>query len=116
MPPLSEQPITSPDALLILVCVECGDGRLDLQTVRKDVRRARALLGVSEIVIGAFAHLSADAADALTARGIMDRLIEGVTADHAQTQTFPFGYDKLLEIKLPAHHYNAAFRSFEPYS
>lgn len=104
----------SGNALLALVCVEKGDERTWIAKVKEDILRARALVSAPEIVVGAFAHLSRDAAPAELAKRIMDDLVSIVRAAYPETKTFPFGWDKSLKLRVPLHHYNVAFRSFEP--
>lgn len=102
------------NALLALVTVEKDDAVLDLAKVSCDILHARALLGVQEIVLGAFAHLGGNAAEADVARRIMDDLARAVKTDFPALKTFPFGWDKSLEISVPLHHYNIAYRDFKP--
>ncbi|MEW5996382.1 MAG: threonyl-tRNA synthetase editing domain-containing protein [Candidatus Micrarchaeota archaeon] len=110
----SNRAISAKNALLALVCVEREDGRLDLGKVKEDILRARALIGAAEIVVGAFAHLSTDTASAMLAREIVDRLVGLVEAQFPKTTSWPFGWDKGIGLEVPLHHYNMAFRSFEP--
>jgi len=114
LPILDDKPTTSDNALLALVCVEKGDEEVDLAEVREDVFRARALLGVPEIVIGAFAHLSENAAEARIARKIIDDLVALCQTRYTGTKTFPFGWDKGLSLHVPLHHYNSALKIFGP--
>lgn len=109
----SNRKTTAANALLAFVCVEKGDEKLALAAVKDDILRARARIGVAEIVIGAFGHLSKDVASAMLARSIIDDLLGMVRAEFPATKTFPFGWDKSIELRIPLHHYNVAFRSFE---
>lgn len=102
------------NALLAFVCVEKGDEKVRLWEVRDDILKARALIGVADIVVGAFGHLSNKVAVASVAREIVDQLVIMVTELHPATKTFPFGWDKSLELYVPLHHYNVSFKSFEP--
>ncbi|MDO8554551.1 MAG: threonyl-tRNA synthetase editing domain-containing protein [Candidatus Micrarchaeota archaeon] len=123
--------INSKNALLTFVCVEKGDEGVDLDRVKTDILRSSALIGVSEIVIGAFAHLSNNVATAELARDIIDELANCVNArilndfidkvDMGETKikipkiyVYPFGWDKSIKLNIPLHHYNFSFRSFEP--
>ena len=103
----------SKDALLAFICVEKGDERVHLDAVKTDVLKAKALLGVSEIIISAFAHLSGDVASAQLAKGIVESIACLVQAEYP-VKVIPFGWDKSLNIHIPLHHYNVAFRSFGP--
>ncbi len=109
-----ENPIHSDNALLAFVCVEKGDEKVDLVEIMNDVVRARTLVGASDIVIGAFAHLSNNVAEPVIAKQIIDILVESIKITHKRTRQYPFGWDKSLEFCVPLHHYNIAFRSFEP--
>ncbi len=116
LPQLDERSmITSADnALLVFASIEKGDDKTDLEEVKKDVLRARALLGVPEIVIGSFAHLSNDTAEPGLAKTVVERLLELVRLEHTATKSLPFGWDKSLDFHLPLHHYNMAHREFKP--
>jgi len=107
-------PLQSPNALLCLVCVESGDKGLGLEPVRDEILRSRALLGVPEIVLGAFAHLSDEAAGGEEAQAVVLDLLALVRASHGQTRTSPFCWDKSLGLDFPCHHYNVSFRTFRP--
>lgn len=111
-PSISNRLIRSSNCLLTLVCVEMTDEKLDLVPVKDDVIRAKALLGVSDIIISAFAHLSAEVASPALARDILQKLFLLVESVNPSTHLVPFGWDKSLEIHVPVHHFNAAFRSF----
>lgn len=104
---------TANNALLSLVCVEKGDEKLDLEKVKIDILSGAALLKASEIVVGAFGHLSNKLADVPIAATIIDELFAIVKASFPATKMFPFGWDKSLMLKIPLHHYNVSFRSFE---
>ena len=108
------QQIQAKNALLTFVCVEKGDESLDLSTVAGDVIRAKAIVGVSDIVIGSFAHLSSKVACPEIARSVVDGLIEELQLRMPDVKHFPFGWDKSFELNVPLHHYNIAFRSFNP--
>ena len=108
------QQIQAKNALLTFVCVEKGDESLDLSTVAGDVIRAKAIVGVSDIVIGSFAHLSSKVACPEIARSVVDGLIEELQFRMPDVKHFPFGWDKSFELNVPLHHYNIAFRSFTP--
>lgn len=88
---------------------------MDLDEVASEIIRRKALLGVSEIVLGAFAHLSEKPTDPITARQILD----GLSTELQITETviaLPFGWDKSLDIHVPLHHYNASGLYFKPIS
>ncbi|VVC03870.1 putative threonine--tRNA ligase 2 [Candidatus Bilamarchaeum dharawalense] len=104
----------SKNALLVFVCAEKGDDRLNLIPVRDDIVRARAMLGVADIVVGAFGHLSDQVADPSLARTIIDNLVESIRPIHPGIKTFPFGWDKTLDLHVPLHHFNVSFRSYSP--
>ena len=110
----SNRLITSENALLAFVCVEKSDEKINLWIVKNDIVKAMAMLRVAEIVMGAFGHLSEIPADPATAKRIVDDLIELVKMEYSDTKTFPFGWDKSLEINVPLHHYNFAFKSYPP--
>src|SRR3989338_7113234 len=82
------QQIQAKNALLTFVCVEKGDESLDLSTVAGDVIRAKA--------------------------SVVDGLIEELQFRMPDVKHFPFGWDKSFELNVPLHHYNIAFRSFNP--
>ncbi|MFH1784939.1 MAG: methyltransferase domain-containing protein [Candidatus Micrarchaeota archaeon] len=102
----------SKNALLVFVCAEKEDGVLDLTNIRDDILKSRAMLGVDDIVLGAFGHLSEETADPLLARRIIDDLLSMVQSSYPSTKSFPFGWDKSLDIKVPLHHFNASFKSY----
>ena len=104
--------VSSENALLVFVCVENHDVSMDLRMVCKDILESRVMLGAAEIVIGSFAHLSNDLADPSLARRIIDELASEVLAGHPGTKSFPFGYDKSIDMHVPLHHYNCAFKSY----
>jgi hypothetical protein len=104
---------TAENALLVLSCIEKGDERLQLGPVKDSIIKSRAMLGVTEIVIAAFGHLSDRPADPMLASRIVDELFEMVRAEHEQAKLVPFGWDKSLEMKVPLHHYNCGFLSFD---
>lgn len=114
LPSLDEtnQKITSNNALLVLVCIENGDQNLELKPIVDDILKSRALLGVLEIVMGAFGHLSTNVAPPMTAKIILDNLINKTKEVYQEVKSFPFGYDKSLEISVPLHPFNISFRSF----
>lgn len=102
----------SKNALLVFVCSERGDESLDLSRAIDDIIRARALLGVTDIVIGAFGHLSENVAEPWLARRIVDDLALFVQSKYSQTKTFPFGWDKSIDLHIPLHHFNVSFKSY----
>ena len=95
-------------------CAEKGDERLDLRRPKDSIIKSRTMLGVAEIVIAAFGHLSDRPADPVLAREIIDEMYGLILAEHAQTRLVPFGWDKSLEMKVPMHHYNCSWKSFKP--
>ncbi len=103
---------TAKDALLVLICVERGDELLDLGKVKEDIIRAMALLNVQEIVMQAFSHLSNNAGAATLAFTVTQDVFRIVKEDCQNTVLVPFGWDKSLELLVPLHQYNVAFRSF----
>jgi len=105
--------VRATDTLLVFVCVEKGDEKLELNKVVDDILQARILLGVQSIILGAFGHLSVNPAEPRFAKMLSDELIAAVRTRHAQIDSFPFGWDKSLELSVPLHHYNCSFRSFE---
>lgn len=104
----------SKNALLCFVCVEKGDERLELCKVMEDALSRQKFLGVPEIVIGSFGHLSTTPAEAGVARKIIDELTAILASVEKGIKIFPFGWDKSLELKVPLHSYNISFASFEP--
>ncbi|MFH1521077.1 MAG: threonyl-tRNA synthetase editing domain-containing protein [Candidatus Micrarchaeota archaeon] len=102
----------SRNALLVFVCAEKGDEAIDLTPVTEDIIRARALLGVVDIVIGAFGHLSNQIAEPALARQIIDNLAFQVRSIHPSTKQFPFGWDKSIDLHIPCHHFNTSFKSY----
>ena len=102
------------NALLCFVCVEKGDERLELCKVMEDALSRQKFLGVPGIVVGSFGHLSTKPAEAGIARKIVDDLIALLAAAGKGIKSFPFGWDKSLELKVPLHGYNISFASFEP--
>lgn len=103
---------SSQNALLAFVCVEAGDNDVRLEAVRDDIISAKALVGALEIVVGAFGHLSDNPAPPMLARQIMDDLVSMVRLDCPAAKTYPFGWDKSLELCVPCHHYNVSFKSY----
>ena len=108
----SNQITESANALLALVCIEKDDQSLDLVVVRDDIIKAKALLGVQDIVISAFGHLSENVAEAAIANQVLDLLSKLVQAACNNVKIVPFGWDKKLDIHIPLHPYNCALRSF----
>ena len=106
--------LQSANALLVWVCAEKGDEQLKLELIRDDIIRARAVLGVLEIVVCPFGHLSTNPAEAMLARKITEDLGILVQTTYPETKTVPFGWDKSVDFHTPRHHYNVAFRSFTP--
>ena len=103
------------NALVALVFVEKQDNKLNLNRIKRDIVEAAARIGVSNIIISAFAHLGNDPATAIIAREVIESAagkIKEVTG--LVTSVVPFGWDKTFEISVPCHPYNAAFRSFKP--
>lgn len=116
LPQLDEnsQKQESKNALLGFVCVEKGDEKLDLNMIKEDILSRKKFLGVPEIVVGSFGHLSATPAEAGIAKKIIDELVALLSAAEKGIKSFPFGWDKSLELKVPLHSYNVSFASFEP--
>lgn len=108
----SNRSTESKNALLVFVCAEKGDEAIDLARAKEDIIKARALLGVADIVIGAFGHLSDQIAEPRLARRIIDDLASLVSSAYPSTLTFPFGWDKSLDLHVPLHHFNASFKSY----
>ncbi|MBU0532091.1 methyltransferase domain-containing protein [Candidatus Micrarchaeota archaeon] len=101
------------NALLVFVCVEKGDNGLDLlDDVKEAILRSRQMLGVEEIVIAAFAHLSENSAEPELARRMMSILTYKLKEDGLNIKEVPFGWDKSLDLYMPLHHYNCSFASF----
>jgi len=100
------------NALFVLACAETFDRDLELRKPRDAIIKSRAMLGVSEIVIAAFGHLSDQPANPILAREIIDDLEKAVKGEFQQTRQVPFGWDKSLELKVPLHHYNCSLKYF----
>ena len=106
--------VSSENALVALIHIESNDEALDLGRIKNDVFRSRALIGAANIVISAFGHLDGNSACPALAKEIINRLVETIVVSHPDTREVPFGWDKSLDISVPRHHYNIAFRSFKP--
>ncbi len=101
------------NVLLLLVCVEHGDEKLALGPIVADVLTSRKMIGVPEIVISAFAHLSERPAPPGIAIEVIGALVREVRAAWPDTCEAPFGYDKSFGVFVPAHHYAASFKSYQ---
>jgi ubiquinone/menaquinone biosynthesis C-methylase UbiE len=98
---------TSENALFAQICIEEGDEEVDLIKVRDRLVRLAARLGVYEIVMTPFGHLSEKPAKATLARTIIDNLIELTRERFSSTKETPFGWDKSLTfIDVPCHPRN----------
>jgi hypothetical protein len=115
LPELNEKNrfIEAGNALLVLSCTEKDDESLDLKKPRDAIIRIRAMLGVTDIVLSAFGHLSERPAQPMIARAIVDQLYELIKAQYPQTVSVPFGWDKGISMEVPLHHYNCGFLSFD---
>ncbi len=83
------------DCLFLMVGVERGDSRLGSRPV-KSIRRIAAKTDARCIVINGFSHLAHPSIrpDVDTARGVLDRLIEGLEARSLRVHLMPFGWNK----------------------
>ncbi|MBI5227823.1 hypothetical protein HY988_04520 [Candidatus Micrarchaeota archaeon] len=106
--------ISSPNAILTWVCVEQGDERISLDQVAKDIMRIQEMIRSTDIVIGAFGHLSDKVALPHVARIISDQLFHIVQSRYERTMQIPFGWDKSISSTIPMHNFNAGFRSYAP--
>ena len=105
---------SSPNALLAFVCVEAGDEKLGLAPVIESILDARVLVGAKDIVVGAFGHLTTKPAEPGFAKILSEVLAYKVKKEYPNTQTYPFGWDKAVELSIPCHPMNMSFKSFEP--
>jgi len=103
---------TSPNALLAFVCVETGDEKLDLAPIVESILDARVLVGAKDIVVGAFGHLTTQPAEPGIAKLITEVLTYKVKKEYPDTQTYPFGWDKAVDLSVPCHPMNMSFKSF----
>lgn len=102
----------SENALVVLVSVEKGDGELDLGRVRDDILKGRMMVRAQDIIISSFAHLSDSMEEAGEAARVVGGLVRLVRTQYTATQEAPFGWNKTMELEVPAHGYSTSFRSF----
>ncbi len=100
------------DALLLLTCVEKGDGRKLAEEAIQDAAEFMEKLKISKLVIYPYAHLSTNLAPPSDALSILNAMRREAKKRGLEVYSAPFGWNKRLAIAVKGHPLAEQLRSY----
>jgi len=91
------------DGVVIFVTVERGDGEDQMDEAAEGVMKALHQLGVKEVLVYPYSHLSDDLAPPGRALQLLKHLSSQLQSKGLNAKRAPFGWNKMFSLKLKGH-------------
>lgn len=99
------------DAVIAFVCMEEGDDKSKLDKFEKECIKIINNLGVKNLIIFPFAHLSSKLLDYEVAKSLYEKIVKNSQKlKEVKVDCIPYGYDKSFEMEVKGHSYNVMWR------
>lgn len=99
------------NAIVAFVCLEKGDDESKLSNFKNECMKILETLGVKNLVLFPFAHLSNNLLKFGLAKNLFDKMTNIMQLiNNINIQTIPYGYDKSFDLSVKGHSYNVMWR------
>ncbi len=100
------------NCLVVFFCVEKGDGDKEMEALYEEILKTSSELGVKNLMISPFVHLSQNIADPKTAKSFYQKLLEKFTHTDFFVKSSHFGYHKSLLLDIKGYPGSFRYREF----